>query len=1231
MLKWGKYALILSVLFLTGLNVIAQTSPAPFNLGGGNYTLACWPLSCAAATPVLPAPGTYPPNMYLHVCSADSNPAIGDPTTANFTSHYALGTGNRFNGLGATGIGMVNASKTPATVGAAVLGLNTTGRTNINVSWQSRTLTTGNSYNLRLQYRITTASPWLDVPGPIEYTYTGIIPNLQTLSVNLSTATANAVDNRPNIELRWKFYYVSGFGSTGCLLTLDEINVSSVANTGNNIATGAIVPSSFCVSNSTGATFLIPFTYTPAANFVPGTCTFAAELSNSAGQFIAPTVIGTIASDGTGSQSIVGALPPGLGTGTSYRVRVVSDVPAVNGNDNGTDIVIRLSPFDVTIPAANCQNSASAISWSLPLGCYNEIMVVACAVNPVAGTPTGNGSAYTANAAFGSGTAFGGGFVVYKGGGTNVTVTGLTNFTQYYFKIWVRYGNEWSSGEEVSCTPGGGTLLKRGDFMVLGVNATNGSPCSFPSGADEISFVVFRDIYTGTTIDMTDNGWQRQVANRWGNTEGTVRMTRTGGTINAGTVITIRFDGSGNGTAIKPDANWTFTNLNGTNQFNLNSGGDQFFFMQGGNWIPGTAGAHDAQYTGTVLFGFNTNTSWTDFGLSTQQSGKFPNLDCYTITPVAGSDYIKFRGTYPSSLSPKTQRNWVDSINDASKWVQQASCSAYNTTSPVWTGPDDTLTIVAGGYMRGKWVGQKSTDWWTCDNWEDFVIPDSLTNVWIPPSGVTFNCRLKLDSTHYCRDLTIDGYELNGADTNKRILKIYGNLNLNAGELDFSDNNPNTKDGVIYIRGNWTNFNELAFREGNSQVVFEGTSLQPVNTPVKEAYWQLDVNNPAGLNAGTVIQVLNQLNMYNGLINTGTNEVYVSTNNTAAIAGYGLTRYINGNLRRQVNTVGNYEFPIGTPTNYEQATLNIASLLGVNNIIASFKSPSPGAAPNSSLCFINASPITGMLNAGNWTINPNVTPTFTNITMTLRERGHSNSVVPASRYGIIRRDDELNDWFGSPLGTHANGTQSEVAGTVTAIRSVINTNNFWGDFAIGFGSAPLPVEWLSFTATPENKVVYLRWSTATEHNNDYFVIERSNDGRTFEAIGQMPGSGTSSIIQSYQFIDIHPLDGTSYYRIRQVDFDGQFDFSKIVPVRTGDAVSGISIYPNPVQDQAWLVMNSDEYKAQLIELYDVAGKLVYSEIVELQAGPNGFSIDMRSFEKGAYLLKVGEKTVRLMK
>ncbi len=1227
MLPLGKYALLICLLGAFHL-VFAQTNPAPFNLSGGPYVLSSW-LNTNPA-------GTYPPNMRFHTCSVDSNPSLGDPTTGDYIGAYNVGTGNRFSGLNATGISIFNTTKVPATVGAAVLGLNTLGRTNITVSWNTAAIAAGNAYNLRLQYRVSTASPWLDVPGPIEFVYTTVPSATTNISVNLSAATANAVDNRADMQIRWKYYYVSGFAASSNRLTLDEINVTSLANTGNSISTLTINGGPFCVSSSAGNAINVPFTYLPAANFPAGICTFAAELSNSAGQFTTPTTIGTVVSNASGSQTIAATLPAGLGTGTNYRIRVVSDVPAIIGNDNGADLTIRLSPFDVTIPSTNCLNNGSTVAWALPQGCYNEIMVVAQELNPITTVPSGNGSAYTANTAYGSGTPFGSGFVVYKGGGTSVNVTNLSNSTLYYFKIWVRYGNEWSSGQEVFCSPGAGTLLKRGDFAIVGVNANNQS-CGFGVGADEISFVCFRDISTGTSLDLTDNGWQRAQVNRFGNTEGCVRMTRIGGNIPAGTIITIRFDGNGNGSAVAPDVSWTFSSLSGANQFNLNSGGDQFFFMQGGNWVQGTTSAHDAQYTGTILFGFNTKTTWWSpptfpeniSATPTQESYPYPGLDCYSVNPAVGSDWIKFTGVFPASLNPKTQRNWIDSINDALKWVRHASCAAYNGANPNWlTQP--ALTILAGGYTAGKWVGSKNTNWFVCDNWENFVVPDSSINVWIPATGVANICRLQLDSSHYCRDLTIDGFELNGADTSVRQLYIFGDLRINGGELDFSDNNPNTLDGIIYINGNWSNYSEAAFREGNSRVVFKGSSLQTINTPVREVFYQLDASNAAGLNTGTSLQVSNLLSMKAGLITTGSNEVYMTTTNTASIFGYSLTRYIVGNLRRQLANSGVYDFPVGTATDYELATLNIASQAGMGNVNVAFNNPA-GTTPNPSLCFVNSSAIADMLNAGYWSITPNVNPLAVNLSLTLRERGHTNSVAPASRYGIIRRADILSDWLGAPLGVHSNATQLEVGGTATAVRTGITNTTFWGDFGIGFGNAPLPVEWLSFTGRPESGYVSLEWKTASETGNDHFILERSADGISYDAVGFVPGNGNTSTISSYSYIDTDPLRGISYYRLRQVDYNGRSEFSPIVPVRFGAGATVISLYPNPVREKAWLMLQSEETTITALEIFDARGKLALSQTLQLVKGSNGLQLDLGRLPAGIYHARFGIDTFRIIK
>lgn len=1223
MFNWGKSVSFILLMVCSYLVSYAQTDPLPFNLGGGNYFMGTWASGNAA--------GTYPPNMYFHTCARDSNPLLGDPTTANYAGAYNLGSGNRFSGLAVSGYSQFNYSKTPNTIGASVLGLNSTGRTDLIVTWTSRTWAVGNAYNIRLQYRISTVSPWLDVPGPIEYVYNGTNPNLQTLSVNLSIATANAVDNRANMQLRWKYYYVSGFGNNSCNLSIDDITVSSLASLGDNISTGVISGSPFCVSSTTSGAVNVPFTYAAPTNFTAGVCTFSAELSNSAGQFLSPTVIGTVLSNGTGAQTIAAILPPGLGTGTAYRIRVTADIPSVVGVDNGSDLTIYLSPFNVTSPSANCLNLGSNISWVLPLGCYSEVMVVAQPLVPFSTLPTGNGSAYTANANYGSGTAFESGFVVYKGVGTNVTINLLANATLYYYKIFVRYGNEWSSGEEVACTPGAGTLLKRGDFLVMGVNATNSCGVGPGTGAaaDEISFVCFRDITIGTTLDITDNGYNRSAAfpGRWGDTEGVVRLTRTGGTIFAGTIITIRFDASGNGFAISPDANWSFTNLNAGGTFNLNAGGDQFHFMQGGNWING-GGAHDGIYTGTILFGFNTASTWVDYANSSQQSGLYPKLDCYVILPATGSDYIKYTGNLATL---RTQRAWVDQINTVTNWTSYpGNCAGYNAAIPQYH-LGAAITIVAGGYQRGKWIGALSTDWFVCTNWEDFVVPDSTTDVLIPSSGVTFNCRLKLDSVHACRDLTIQGYKLIGADTNVRVLRIFGNLNITGGELDFSDNNPNTKDGVIQLKGNWSNFNESAFREGNSRVYLIGNSLQAVNTPVKEIFSRLDIDNPAGISGGTNIQVDNILTLTNGLINTGSNEVYTTSTNVASIAGYSLSRYINGKLRRQIAINGNYDFPVGATTGYELANLNIASQVGMANIIVDFEAPSPGTVPNPTFCLVNGSAINDMLNAGNWNILPNTLPTAMNLSLTLKERGHFNSVAPATRYGIIRRDDASSTWLGSPLGTHSNVTQSEVGGTATAVRTGITTVNFWGNFAIGFGSAPLPVDWLSFDAKPVSETIVLQWKTASEYGNDFFSIERSKNFIDFEPIGQVPGNGNSSSISTYTFTDYSPGSGIIYYRLRQVDIDGQFDYSKIVPVRTGENVSPVQIFPNPVHNQTWVMLFSNETTTSVLEIMNTSGQLVFSRTVSLQEGNNSVSLQLESLPNGVYFLRYGLEVMKLIK
>ncbi len=100
--------------------------------------------------------------------------------------------------------------------------------------------------------------------------------------------------------------------------------------------------------------------------------------------------------------------------------------------------------------------------------------------------------------------------------------------------------------------------------------------------------------------------------------------------------------------------------------------------------------------------------------------------------------------------------------------------------------------------------------------------------------------------------------------------------------------------------------------------------------------------------------------------------------------------------------------------------------------------------------------------------------------------------------------------------------------------------------AYEYDAAQLPVELLYFYVEKATNGALLSWETATEINNDYFDVEWSTDGINFESIGQVQGAGTTTEVQSYEFLHDNPVNGNNYYRLKQMDFDEVFEYSNIV-------------------------------------------------------------------------------------
>ena len=129
----------------------------------------------------------------------------------------------------------------------------------------------------------------------------------------------------------------------------------------------------------------------------------------------------------------------------------------------------------------------------------------------------------------------------------------------------------------------------------------------------------------------------------------------------------------------------------------------------------------------------------------------------------------------------------------------------------------------------------------------------------------------------------------------------------------------------------------------------------------------------------------------------------------------------------------------------------------------------------------------------------------------------------------------------------------------------------------------LPVELTSFEAKVMGESVTIAWATASEFNNDYFVVERSIDGAGFQALATLPGAGTSTMEHHYMVVDSFPAIGLSYYRVAQVDYDGKSVTFKAAAVQV-KAPAQPEIYPNPTSRYVFINLNPEDYNIVLTHL-----------------------------------------------
>lgn len=197
------------------------------------------------------------------------------------------------------------------------------------------------------------------------------------------------------------------------------------------------------------------------------------------------------------------------------------------------------------------------------------------------------------------------------------------------------------------------------------------------------------------------------------------------------------------------------------------------------------------------------------------------------------------------------------------------------------------------------------------------------------------------------------------------------------------------------------------------------------------------------------------------------------------------------------------------------------------------------------------------------------------------------------------------------------------------------------DFVRNGGVSLLPIVLDYFKAgVSSSNANLIEWGTFSEQDNDFFTLERSSDGKNFEAIATIDGAGNSNEKRAYQFLDQNPAPGNNFYRLKQTDFDGQFEHFKIVMVHNqGELYAApqpfglgqYSIYPNPFREELNFRFEATHDGLHDIVIYNPRGEAVFNETILFSKGLNTHNLpDLTALQPGIYLveLRSDEKTYK---
>ena len=434
--------------------------------------------------------------------------------------------------------------------------------------------------------------------------------------------------------------------------------------------------------------------------------------------------------------------------------------------------------------------------------------------------------------------------------------------------------------------------------------------------------------------------------------------------------------------------------------------------------------------------------------------------------------------------------------------------------------------------------------------------------------------------------------------------------------------------GLITLTGDWTNNSTTnAFINSSPGTTELLGAAQVITGSTTTNFYNLTLSGSGikTLNINTVTEGVLALN--DRELATQGNWMHVTNGSTTAITRSGgmnstpIQGFVSstglGRLRRNTNTTGVYIFPVGSSLNgprFRPVALR----------------PTNGSANTFAVRFVNNDPtIDGfpvtLKDANIGSINPywyqkvNRLTGTTDPDITLYFDNLLDNIPPLP--SLIMAEWAWNappvQWR-SITGVIVTGAASPALSSVTKAAWIsFSTENF----NLAPESIPLPVELISFTGECADPGILVKWITASEINNDYFLLERSYNGTDFEEVARVQGAGTTSSMTHYSVAD-EKINASIpvYYRLRQFDYDGESETSKPVTVNCSGSytVSSVLIFPNPVNNLLSIFINQSGNTKAKFTMFNAIGQVVLLKEYELSSGIQQLQLDVTAIAPGMY-------------